>query len=60
MDEQTLVGIKGIVNIVSSAFELLFRKIANFTEWYHINQDKIQEYIDGIEKLAYGKMQLID
>lgn len=53
MDEQTLVGIKGIVNIVSSAFELLVEKIANFTEWYHINQDKIQEYIDGIEKLAY-------
>lgn len=53
MDEQTLVGIKGIVNIVSSAVELLVEKIANFTEWYRANQDKIQEYIDGIEKLAY-------
>lgn len=53
MDEQTLVGIKGIVNIVSSAVELLVKKIANFTEWYRANQDKIQEYIDGIEKLAY-------
>ncbi len=48
MDEQTLVGIKGIVNIVSSAVELLVKKIANFTEWYRANQDKIQEYIDGI------------
>lgn len=53
MDEQTLVGIKGIVNIVSSAVELLVEKIANFTEWYRANQDKIQEYIEGIEKLAY-------
>lgn len=53
MDEQTLVGIKGIVNIVSSAVELLVKKIANFTERYRANQDKIQEYIDGIEKLAY-------
>lgn len=53
MDEQTLVGIKGIVNIVSSAVELLVKKIENFTEWYRANQDKIQEYIDGIEKLAY-------
>lgn len=53
MDEQTLVGIKGIVSIVSSAVELLVKKIANFTEWYRANQDKIQEYIDGIEKLTY-------
>ena len=45
MDNQTLFDVKNAVEVMSKALKLFAEKITELMNWYHINQDTINEYL---------------
>ena len=51
MDNQTLFDVKNAVEVMSKALKLFAEKITELMNWYHINQDTINEYLKAFGNL---------
>lgn len=51
MDNQTLFDVKNAVEVMSKALKLFAEKITELMNWYHINQDTINEYFKAFGNL---------
>ena len=51
MDNRTLFDVKNAVEVMSKALKLFAEKITELMNWYHINQDTINEYLKAFGNL---------